>query len=60
MHEREVVKFNNAEDLSEKLRKQIEDENYRKEIVENAKKYVEENNSKKIAEKFLRLFNEDS
>ncbi len=60
MHEREVVKFNDAEDLSEKLRKLIEDENYRKEIVENAKKYVEENNSKKIAEKFLRLFNERS
>jgi len=56
MHEKEVVKFDNAEDLSEKLKKIVEEEDFRKEIVESAKKYVEENNAKRIAERFLELF----
>ncbi|MET1124753.1 MAG: glycosyltransferase, partial [Archaeoglobaceae archaeon] len=58
LHEREVVKFSNVEDLVEKIRRLIEDEDYRRSVVESAKKYVEENSSKKVAEKFLRLFNE--
>ncbi|ADC65804.1 glycosyl transferase group 1 [Ferroglobus placidus DSM 10642] len=60
MHEKEVVKFNDAKDLSEKIRRLIEDEKYRKSVVENAKKYVEENDSRKIAERFIKLFNEYS
>ena len=56
MHEEEVVKFENAEDLVDKLRRVIEDEDYRKKLIKSAKEYVENNTAEKVAKKFLELF----
>ncbi|HID17348.1 TPA: glycosyltransferase family 1 protein [Candidatus Bathyarchaeota archaeon] len=53
-----IVKYRDREDLEEKLERLIEDEEYRRKVIQSARRYVEENSSERIAERFLALFEE--
>lgn len=53
-----IVKYRNREDLEGKLERLIEDEEYRRKVIQLARKYVEENSSERVAERFLALFEE--
>jgi len=51
-----VVVYRNLDDLVTKIERLIEDEDYRKGIIENAEKYVSENSADRIARRFAGLF----
>ena len=53
-----AVVYSDVEDLKEKLIRLVEDEEFRKNVVNSAERYVEENRSDKIARKFVKLFKE--
>lgn len=54
--EKEVVKYNNREELREIIIKLITDEDFRKDVLNSAEKYVNNNSSEKVAEMFIKLF----
>ncbi len=54
--EKEVVKYNNREELREGIIKLITDEDFRKDVLNSAEKYVNNNSSEKVAEMFIKLF----
>lgn len=54
--EREVVKYNNREELREGIIKLITDEDFRENVLNSAEKYVNNNSSEKVAEMFIKLF----
>jgi len=54
--EKEVVKYNNREELREEIIKLITDEDFRKDVLNSAEKYVNNNSSEKVAEMFIKLF----
>ncbi|MBC7130281.1 glycosyltransferase family 1 protein, partial [Candidatus Bathyarchaeota archaeon] len=53
-----VIKYQDVEDLKNKLIKLLEEDNYRQEVVSAAEKYVKANSVEVVAEKFINLFNE--
>ncbi len=52
-----VVLYDNIEDLRNKIEKLIEDQEFRKKVIEAAEIYARENSVKNIADKFEKLFN---
>ena len=54
--DKEIVKYKNREDLKAKVIRLIEDEELKEEVLRHAEQYVRENSAEKIAEKFIRLF----
>ncbi len=54
--DKEIVKYKNREDLKEKVIRLIEAEELKEEVLRHAEQYVRENSAEKIAEKFIRLF----
>ncbi len=52
-----AIVYKDLEDLKQKIIRVIEDEEFRREVINSAKRYVEENRSDKIASKFIKLFN---
>lgn len=55
---KEIVKYKNREDLKEKVIRLIEDEDLKEEVLRHAEQYVKESSVEKIANKFIRMFEE--
>lgn len=53
---KEIVKYKNREDLKEKVIRLIEEEDLKQEVLRHAEQYVKENSVEKIANKFIRMF----
>jgi len=53
-----VVKYKDREDLLAKVMRLIEDEEYRRKVVERAQEYVKSHSARVVASKFLELFDE--
>ena len=54
--DKEIVKYKDREDLKEKVIRLIEDEDLKEEVLRHAEQYARENSAKKIANKFISLF----
>ena len=54
--DKEVLKYKNRDDLKEKVVRVLEDEDFRKEVLNAAERYVIKNSSERIANEFIALF----
>ncbi|MCW3134671.1 MAG: hypothetical protein N2V78_10120 [Methanophagales archaeon] len=54
--DKEVLKYNNREDLKEKVIGVLEDDAFRKELLNAAERYVIKNSAERIANDFIHLF----
>ncbi|MBK5190080.1 MAG: hypothetical protein JJE19_01070 [Methanosarcinales archaeon] len=54
--DKEMVKYKDREDLKEKVIRLIGDEELKEEVLRHAEQYARENSAKKIANKFISLF----
>ncbi len=58
--DKEVLKYKNRGDLKDKVIRLIEEEEFKKEVLKHAEQYVSENSAEKIANKFIKLFEDIS
>jgi len=54
--DKEIVKYKNRSDLKAKVIQLIEDEEYKRGVLEHAERYVRENSAERIANEFISLF----
>jgi glycosyltransferase involved in cell wall biosynthesis len=50
------LKYKNRDDLKEKVIRVLEDEDFRKEVLNAAERYVKQFSSERVANEFIELF----